>query len=253
MSQENFSLCLYCTCTVFCTKPQRRLYILNVKLEATGQPSGWGAEGNVSFYYLYLTCSVDREQHIHSDKGAKGCLEGSEVRCFTVRVTEVWKALSSQPLLNSWLCFPRRLCFSEWQCDCFRGLTHTLDVKPYFGKPPPTSAIVRHAFRHSWHVYLMPIIDLFFLFPRVFWVDGVHRLRLLCYVPTLQTETRFLLMHFPVSLVIQIFEATNTGVINQTEEEQSQPQQVLRGNHLSSCEAGFAVCVCVIIKLFMAS
>lgn len=134
-----------------------------------------------------------------------------------------------------------------------RAHTHTLDVKPYFGKPPPTSAIVRHAFRHSWHVYLMPIIELFFLFPRVFWVDGVHRLRLLCYVPTLQTETRFLLMHFPVSLVIQIFEATNTGVINQTEEEQSQPQQVLRGNHLSSCEAGFAVCVCVIIKLFMAS
>ena len=116
MTQGNFSLRLYCTWTVFCTKPQRRLYILNVKLEATGQPSGWGAEGNVSFYYLYSACSVDRVQHIHSDKGAKGSLEGSEVRCFTVRVTEVWKAFSSQPSLNYWLCFPRRLCFC--------GLTH---------------------------------------------------------------------------------------------------------------------------------
>ncbi len=143
------------------------------------------------------------------------------------RVTEVWKAFSSQPLLSCWLCFPCRQCFSEWQRDRFCGqphrkqnthtYTHThthihrrVEVKPYFGKSPPTSYLVRHAFHQSWHVYLM-ITDLFCFLESsglMAYISFVH-----CVMSLLFKQQHVLLMHFfePVSLVIKIFATTNTG------------------------------------------
>lgn len=45
------------------------------------------------------------------------------------------------------------------------------------------------------------------------------------------------------------YQAINQTDNTEPEEEQPQPQQVLRGNHLSSCEGGFTMCVCVCVSV----
>lgn len=71
-----------------------------------------------------------------------------------------------------------------------------------------------------------------------------------CVMSLLFRQQHVLLMHFFCACVLGDKNLCNNKyrLINQTDdthtqpkEEQPQPQQVLRGNHLSSCEGGFAL------------
>lgn len=116
-----------------------------------------------------------------------------------------------------WLCFPCRLCFSEWQRDRLCGQTHThtqgLRGETIFWKITvnfQTSSDTHSSKADMFIRWWLPI----FVFSSVLGLMVCIKPRMLCNVTIIQTATCFVDASFfsfaPVSLVIKIFATTNT-------------------------------------------